>query len=138
MEPRLSVVTLGVRDLERSLAFYRDGLGWPAREFDGTIAFLELSNVVIVLFGRDDLATDANVELGTGHPPVALAHNVRTGAEVDDTMRLAARLGARVTQPAVSREWGGYSGYFADPDGHLWEVAYNPDWHFGEAEAPRS
>ena len=135
MEPRVTIVTLGVDDLERSLAFYREGLGLPSRgivgqEFEyGGVAFFELrGGVRLALYPRGSVAKDANVAVG---PPSAtemsIAHNVRSREEVDALMARAERAGARVTKPAQETFWGGYGGYFADPDGHLWEIAFNPN-----------
>ena len=134
MEPRITIVTLGVDDLERSLAFYREGLGLPSRgivgqEFEyGAVAFFELrGGLRLALFPRSSIARDADVPLG---PPSAtemtIAHNVRSIGEVDALMARAERAGARVVKPAAETFWGGYAGYFADPDGHLWEIAF-PD-----------
>jgi catechol 2,3-dioxygenase-like lactoylglutathione lyase family enzyme len=134
LEPRLTIVTLGVDDLERSVAFYREGLGLPSpgivgQEFEfGAVAFFELrGGVRLALFPRPSIAHDANVAVG---PPSAtemtLAHNVRTPEEVDALMAQAHGAGARIVKPAAATFWGGYAGYFADPDGHLWEIAFNP------------
>ena len=130
MEPRISIVTLGVSDLARSVRFYRDGQGLPLREGSGdSIAFFETRGTWLALFPREALAADANVPLdGTGFPGFTLAHNVRTREEVDALLREAQANGAKVIKPARETDWGGYSGYFADPDGYLWEVAWNP--HF--------
>lgn len=134
MTPRITMLTLGVDDLERSLAFYRDGLGLPTqgiigREFEhGAAAFFELqAGVKLAIFARDDLAHDA----GIGKTPrsaseFSIGHNVRSEQEVDLVMAQAAHAGATVVKPARTTFWGGYAGYFADPDGHLWEVAFNP------------
>jgi catechol 2,3-dioxygenase-like lactoylglutathione lyase family enzyme len=135
LEPRITIVTLGVDDLERSLAFYREGLGLPSqgivgREFAyGAVAFFELrGGVRLALFPRGSIARDAGVPVG---PPSAtemsIAHNVRRPAEVDALLARAERAGARIVKPAAETFWGGYAGYFADPDGHLWEIAFNPD-----------
>ena len=128
-------MTLGVDDLERSLAFYREGLGLPSQgivgqEFEyGAVAFFELrGGVRLALFPRSSVARDADVPLG---PPSAteltIAHNVRSRGEVDALMARAERAGARIVKPAAETFWGGYAGYFADPDGHLWEIAFNPN-----------
>jgi catechol 2,3-dioxygenase-like lactoylglutathione lyase family enzyme len=136
MKPRLSVLTLGVADLERSLRFYRDGLGLPTQgiigtEFEhGAAAFFDLqAGVKLALFGRDDLARDAGID-GFGANPGAfsLGHNVASRAEVDAVMRQAGAAGAVVVKSAQPTFWGGYAGYLADPDGHLWEIVYNPDF----------
>lgn len=136
MEPRVTFVTLGVSDLEKSLAFYRDGLGWPTRGIIGTeipggaVAFFPLtSGVILALWPRAELAKDANVS-GAGSCAVefSLAHNVNSKEEVDAVIAVARKAGATVTDPAHDRAWGGYAGYFQDLDGHLWEIAWNP--HF--------
>ncbi len=129
MEPRISLITLGVSDLDRAIAFYRNGLGLPLRPGSEGVAFFETRGTWLALFPRQALAEDARVEGGgSGFPGFSLAHNVRTAAEVDEVLRVAAAAGAKVVKPAAATDWGGYSGYFADPDGFLWEVAWNP--HF--------
>lgn len=130
MEPRLSLVTLGVTDLARSRKFYQEGLGLPLRpESQETVAFFGLHGVWLALFARDALAEDAQVPAeGGGFRGFALAHNVRTKLEVDALLVCAERAGGRIVKPAQDVFWGGYAGYFSDPDGFLWEVAYNP--HF--------
>ena len=128
MEQRLSVVTLGVADLGRARRFYVDGLGWrPALEMD-EVVFFQAAGLVVALF--PGLADDAGL---AGEPRsrgglIALAHNVRSRDEVDGLLAQAAAAGARITRPAHDPPWGGRSGYFADPDGHLWEIAWNPAW----------
>ena len=128
MEPRLSLVTLGVSDLERSRQFYADGLGLPLQpNSSDEIAFFALHSVWLALFPRHALAEDAEVSSeGTGFRGITLAHNVRTEAAVEEVMAQAERAGARIVKPAQPTSWGGFSGYFADPDGFLWEVAHNP------------
>ena len=129
MEPRISIITLGVSDLARSIAFYRDGLGLPMRENGDAIAFFETKGTWLALFPRQALAADAKVdEAGSGFPSFTLAHNVRSKEEVDALLKHVDGLGATITKPAQDTDWGGYSGYFKDPDGFLWEVAWNP--HF--------
>jgi len=130
MEPRLSIVTLGVSDLARSVRFYRDGLGLPLREGSGdVIAFFETKGTWLALFPREALAADANAgSSGAGFPGFTLAHNVRSREAVDELLREAEAAGASIVKPAEETDWGGYSGYFSDPDGFLWEVAWNP--HF--------
>lgn len=134
MQPRITLVTLGVADLDRAVAFYRDGLGWPTQgivgtEFDnGAVAFFELDQgLKLALWPRRSLAADAGLPV---QPPSAtefsLAHNVGSEAEVDALMAQAQRAGARIVKPAQKTFWGGHAGYFQDPDGHLWEVAFNP------------
>ncbi|WEL22507.1 VOC family protein [Halorhabdus sp. BNX81] len=124
MEPRLTVITLGVEDLDRSVEFYRDGLGFPVLERMGEFVAFELNGFALALYPRDDHATGANLdpaETGTGD--VSLAHNVETRAEVEALIDEAAAAGATITKPPAETAWGGYSAYFTDPDGHLWEVA---------------
>jgi len=130
MEPRISIVTLGVEDLGRSAAFYRDGLGLPLindPEAQG-VAFFELKGLRLALYPRAELAADAGVA-DPGPQPfsgITLAHNLRSRTEVDSFFAHVAAIGARIVKPPEDVFWGGYSGYFADPDGHLWEVAWNP------------
>jgi catechol 2,3-dioxygenase-like lactoylglutathione lyase family enzyme len=127
MNPRISLVTLGVTDLARSIAFYRDGLKLPLRDVAPGVAFFELAGTWLSLFPRHELARDATVSpAGEGFRGFTIAHNVGTRAEVDAVLAEATRSGATLIKPARDAEWGGYSGYFADPDGFLWEVAWNP------------
>jgi catechol 2,3-dioxygenase-like lactoylglutathione lyase family enzyme len=134
MKPRITLLTLGVDDLERSLAFYRDGLGLPTqgiigREFEhGAAAFFDLeAGVKLAIFARDDLAHDAGIpKTLRSASEFSIGHNVASEQEVDLVMAQATRAGATVVKPAQRTFWGGYAGYFADPDGHLWEVAFNP------------
>lgn len=136
MDPVISVITLGVSDLERAVRFYRDGLGLPTegivgREFEhGAVAFFDLAGGLrLALFGREDLALDAGLPVAKPSPAgFSLGHNVRSCADVDAVMRRAAGAGARIVKPAADTFWGGYAGYFQDPDGHLWEVVCNPHW----------
>lgn len=133
MEQRLSLVTLGVADLARSRAFY-EGLGWKrsARQAEG-VAFFQMGGAVLSLFGREDLAEDAGLPAeGSGFGGVALAYNARSREEVDAVLAEAVAAGARLLKPAQEAFWGGYSGYFADPDAHLWEVAWNPGFPLDE------
>ncbi|MBW4471919.1 MAG: VOC family protein [Stenomitos rutilans HA7619-LM2] len=136
MQQRLSLVTLGVQDLPRSLQFYRDGLGWkPSSASQEEIAFFQLGGVVLSLYSRTSLAEDATVEpVGTGFSGITLAYNTKRKEEVDEVLQLVEQLGERIVKPAQDVFWGGYSGYFADPDGHLWEVAWNPFWAFDDAD----
>lgn len=130
MRPAVSLITLGVADLETSLKFYRDGLGWSTTSTvkDGVI-FIQLQNLVLALWSKDQLAEDANVPAdGGGFPGFSLAQNVESKLDVDSVMETARRAGAAIMKPAKDTFWGGYSGYFADPDGYLWEVAWNPHW----------
>ncbi len=129
MEPRISIITLGDADLAASVRFYRDGLGLPMREGGDAIAFFETKGTWLALFPREALAADATVPAdGAGFRGFTLAHNVRSREEVDAMLREAEAAGASVIKPARDTDWGGYSGYFSDPDGYLWEVAWNP--HF--------
>ncbi len=125
----VSLVTLGVDDLERATTFYL-AMGWErsGASVPGTVTFLRGGAVVLGLYGRDDLARDAGVATSdrAGSPGVALAMNVHAEATVDRALRDAEAAGGTVTIPAARADWGGYSGYFTDPDGHLWEVAHNP------------
>lgn len=140
MKPRITLITLGVDDLERAVAFYRDGLGFPTdgivgTEFEhGAVAFFELhGGLKLALWPRKSLAHDTRLEVGPASPTeFSLAHNVGSRAEVDAVMRQASQAGAAIIKPAVDTAWGGYSGYFRDPEGHLWEVAWNPAWTLPE------
>ncbi len=126
MEPRLSLVTLGVADLGRSKAFY-EAMGFKIAFENEQIVFLPMGGLVLALFGEHDLDADmARENAGQGH--IALAHNTRTQAEVDAIIDHAVASGGSLLKAAHKADWGGYSGYFADPDGHAWEVAYNPHW----------
>jgi uncharacterized protein len=127
MEPRLSLVTLGVANITRARSFYQ-AMGFVASNpTNESVTFFPAGGVVLALFGRRDLAEDATVADGaSGFSGVALAHNVRSDAEVEQVLAEAAAAGGRIVKPAKRAFWGGYSGYFADPDGHLWEVAHNP------------
>lgn len=127
MEARLSLVTLGVADVGRSRAFY-ERLGFKASSAsEDSVVFFDAGGVVLALFGREALAADAGVDAqGSGFRAVTLAHNVRSEAEVERVLGEACAAGARLLRPAEKAFWGGTTGYFADPDGHVWEVAYNP------------
>lgn len=136
MKPRISLITLGVDDLDASLRFYRDGLGFATQgivgtEFaDGAVAFFDLqAHLKLALYPRKSLAKDAGMPLGTRDAPAfSLGHNVSSKAEVDLIMEQARRAGAVIVKAARETFWGGYAGYFQDPDGHLWEIAWNPEW----------
>jgi uncharacterized protein len=129
MEPRVSLITLGVADLARSRAFYEQ-LGFKASSIGGgEVVFFQAGALALGLFPRESLACDAKVSAeGLGFRAIALAHNVREQAQVEAVIAEAEAAGGRVVKPAEDAPWGGRSGYFADPDGHLWEVAWNP--HF--------
>ena len=127
MEPRISLITLGVADLERASRFYQDCLGLLRLETPPSVAFFELGKTWLALWPRECLAEDAGVSPeGGGFRGFALAHNVRSPGEVDALLRRVAEHGATVLKPGHFTDWGGYSGYFSDPDGFLWEVAHNP------------
>jgi catechol 2,3-dioxygenase-like lactoylglutathione lyase family enzyme len=134
MKPRITIITLGVDDLQRSLRFYRDGLGLPTEgiigeEFqDGAVVFIPMQGgLTLGLYARSSLAHDAGVPLGpSSATEFSLAHNVNSKADVDAVMDEARAAGATIVKPAQDTFWGGYAGYFQDPDGHLWEVAWNP------------
>ena len=133
MQPRISLITLGVRDLARARRFYVDGLGWPvsSASSDDTV-FLRTGGAVISLWSRQQLAEDARVAAeGSGFGGIALAHNVATRAEVDTVLAAVVAAGGTITKPAEEAFWGGYAGYFADPDGVPWEVAWNPHFPLG-------
>lgn len=133
MEQRLSVVTLGVADLERARRFYEDGLGWRRANRHPEVVFFQVGGAVLALYSRSALAEDARVpEEGTGFGGIALAYCTRTRDEVDVVLQQAEAAGAKILKPAEDVFWGGYSGYFADPDGHPWEVAWNPEWPLAE------
>ncbi len=126
MEQRISLVTLGVDDLARSRRFY-EALGWRGQEVEETV-FFQAGGLAVVLWSRGKLADDAAIvdAPGSGFGGIALAQNVRTVAEVDEILAAALQAGAVITRPAQTTSYGGYAGYFADPDGHMWEVAHNP------------
>jgi uncharacterized protein len=133
MEQRVSIITLGVADLVRSREFY-ERLGWR-RSMAGAegIVFFQAGGMAVALFPRDELAKDANVSPdGHGFRGITLAHNTRTREDVDSVLALALSAGATLIKPAQDVFWGGYSGYFADPDGFLWEVAWNPFFEMGQ------
>ncbi len=131
MEQRISLITLGVADLARARTFY-ERLGWRGQEVEETV-FFQAGGLAVVLWGRDKLADDAGLtDRGTdGFGGLSLAQNVRTRDEVDELLRRAAEAGATVTRPARETFYGGYAGCFTDPDGHLWEIAWNPGFPLG-------
>jgi catechol 2,3-dioxygenase-like lactoylglutathione lyase family enzyme len=132
MNPRISMITLGVRDLAASVQFYEDGLGFPRMESPPEVAFFTLNGTWLGLYGREALAADATVSpQGGGFESFALAHNVHSEAEVDEIIRQAVEAGAALVKTPAKTSWGGYSGYFTDPDGHLWEIAHNPFFWVG-------
>lgn len=132
MEQRASMITLGVRDLARARKFYEQGLGWERANAEDEVAFYQIGGMILGLYGWDALAEDAKVPAeGAGFRGASIAFNTRSKAEVDDRLAEAVAAGATLVKPAEEVFWGGYSGYFADPDGHLWEVAWNPFWTVG-------
>lgn len=134
MRQQLNIVTLGVEDLQRSLKFYEDGLGWkPSSASNENIAFFQMGGVVFSLYPREKLAEDAKIKSdGGGFSGITLAYNAKDEAEVDKVLQQVESLGAKIVKKAEKVFWGGYSGYFADFDGHLWEVAWNPFFKFDE------
>lgn len=134
MKPRISILTLGVADLERTLVFYRDGLGLQTegiigQEFEhGAVVFFELAGgLKLALWAQSDLAHDTGLPIQPVSPTaLSIAHNVSRRDEVDEIMAAAVRAGAETVKPAEDTLYGGYAGYFKDPDGHLWEIAWNP------------
>ncbi len=136
MMPRIKVITLGVSDLQKSLAFYRDGLGLSTEVIigteceDGAVVFFNMNDdLILALYPKAALAKDAMVPVSTSSPAgFSIRHNVNSRQEVDAVMHQAENAGARIIDPAHDRFWGGYSGYFQDLDGHLWETAWNPVW----------
>ena len=128
MEQRVSLVTLGVRDLTASRTFY-DALGWKTGADPGDeVVFFQAGGIVVALWSRTDLAADSAVEDGGGWGGITLAHNVRSPAEVDAVLAEAEAAGATIGRSGAATFWGGYSGVFLDPDGHPWEIAHNPGW----------
>jgi catechol 2,3-dioxygenase-like lactoylglutathione lyase family enzyme len=137
MKPRITVLTLGVEDLERAVEFYRDGLGLHTdgivgTEFEhGAVAFFELEGGLrLALWPRASIAHDSGLALSPASPTnLQIGHNVADRQQVDQTMEQAEQAGATIVKPAADPFWGGYAGYFQDPDSHLWEVAWNPAWN---------
>lgn len=136
MTPHITVITLGVDHLERSLRFYRDGLGFSTEgiigeEFEhGAVVFIQLqSGLRLALWPRKSIAHDTGLALGpSSSTEMTLGHNVGSKMEVDGVMAEAFRAGADIIKPAQDTFWGGYAGYFRDPDGHIWEIVWNPQW----------
>jgi predicted lactoylglutathione lyase len=140
MDQRISLITLGVRDLVRSRAFY-EALGWATNSAASEdVVFFQAGGMVLALWDRSELARDSGVEDGGGWGGVTLAHNVPSPDEVDDVLREAGAAGATIARAGAATSWGGYSGLFIDPDGHPWEVAHNPFWSIepdGSVRLPR-
>jgi catechol 2,3-dioxygenase-like lactoylglutathione lyase family enzyme len=127
MKPRISMITLGTRQLDRAIAFYEKGLGWPRLDFDGDVAFFTLNGTWLSLYPQDLLAKEAQVaEDGHGFRGVTLSHGVTAESEVTDILTKASAAGGTIVKPAQKTDWGGFGGYFADVDGHLWDIVYNP------------
>lgn len=127
LQPYMSMITLGVDDLPAAIKFYEEGLGFPRMESPPTVAFFTLGGAWLGLFGREELAEDAAVPFEpAGFNSVSIAHNVGSPERVDEVLALAVEAGATLTKAGQKVFWGGYSGYFRDPEGHLWEVAHNP------------
>lgn len=135
MKPRISMITLGVSDLNRAIRFYEQGLGFPRLASSPEVAFFTLDGSWLGLYGKEALAEDAHVSpQGEGFAGFALAHNVSSEAEVDEVVNQAIAAGATLVKKPQQVFWGGYSGYFKDPDGHLWEVAHNPFFWVGPTD----
>jgi len=135
MQPRISMITLGVRDLARAIRFYEQGLGFPRMESPPGVAFFTLNGTWLGLYGRDALAEDATVPAsGSGFAGFTLAHNVDSESRVEAVIQQAVDAGATLVKPAQKVFWGGYSGYFADPEGNLWEIAHNPFFWIGPTD----
>jgi uncharacterized protein len=131
MEQRISLITLGVTDLRRAMDFYAR-LGWEGSSPDGEVAFYQAGGMVFALWDRALLAADSGVTDGGGYGGVTVAHNVRSPAEVDAVLADAQAAGGTVLREGGATAWGGYTGVFADPDGHPWEIAHNPHWRLAE------
>jgi len=138
MQPRISLITLGVKDLARSIQFYEQGLGLQRMESPPEVAFFPLNGTWLGLFGWDALAEDAHLPAeGNGFRGVSLAHNLQSEAEVDELMQQAVAAGGTLVKQPQKVFWGGYSGYFKDPDGHLWEIAHNPFMWVGPPDSSK-
>lgn len=133
MEQRVSLITLGVDDLSRSRSFY-EKLGWRPLSGPEGVVFFQLQGMIFALWSRDELAKDAGLkpDVSRGFSGVAFAYNARTRADVDAVLKEAQAAGGEILKPAADTFWGGYAGYFADPDRHLWEVAWNPGWRIDD------
>ena len=139
MQARISMITLGVRDIQASVSFYEKGLGFPRMKSAPEVAFFTLDGSWLGLYDRQLLAEDAGVfAAGSGFPGFALAHNVSSHTDVDRVLKQAQEAGGKLVKPAQETSWGGYSGYFSDPDGYLWEVAHNPHFWIGPPDRPTS
>ena len=135
MRPRINMITLGVRNMEEAVRFYEKGLGFPRMPFEGGAVFFTLNGSWLSLYPWNAFAEDAAVNAdGSGFRGITLAHVVSTRKEVRNVLDRAVRAGGKLVKPAQEVFWGGYSGYFADPDGHLWEVAWNPHFRPGPGD----
>lgn len=131
MKQRVSLITLGVRDIDRARAFY-EALGWSGQSPDGEVVFFQAGGMIVALWSRSMLAEDSTMQDSGGWGGVTLAHNVGSPAEVDNVLAQAEAAGATIGRPGAPTPWGGYSGIFIDPEGHPWEVAHNPGWPIDE------
>ena len=127
MEPRISIITIAVDDLERMATFY-EGMGLKRHRIDDGVAFFQMGGAILGLFPRPSAEEDSGITFGSGISRVYLAYNTRSDDEVDEVLRQAEEAGGRIVKPAGRAFWGGWYGYFADPEGNLWEVAHNPDF----------
>lgn len=134
LRQKLNIITLGVKDIEKSLHFYQNGLGWKkSKASQGDIVFFQLGGIVLALYPREKLAEDATITTeGNGFSGITIAYNAKSKSEVDEVLNQVKILGATIVKPAEEVFWGGYSGYFKDIDEHLFEVAYNPFVEFDE------
>lgn len=135
MRQKINIITLGVKDYKKSLAFFEKGLGWKkSSASQDDIAFFPLGGMAMALYPRDLLEKDATVKFDKGYAGIILAYNAKNEKEVDEVLDTVKKLGAKIIKPAAKVFWGGYSGYFEDIDGHLWEVAHNPFLEFDEKD----
>lgn len=135
MRQKINIITLGVKDYKKSLAFFEKGLGWEkSSASQDDIAFFPLGGMAMALYPRDLLEKDATVKFDKGYAGITLAYNAKNEKEVDEVLDTVKKLGAKIIKPAAKVFWGGYSGYFEDIDGHLWEVAHNPFLEFDEKD----
>jgi catechol 2,3-dioxygenase-like lactoylglutathione lyase family enzyme len=140
MEPRISMITLGVADMQRAYAFYHDGLGFPTphkapQKPDEGVIFFQTRGTCLAIYPKDKLAEDVRPgsrEISDAFTGITLAHNVRRREQVEEVLQLAERAGGKIVKHAQEPPWGGLSGYFADPDGYAWEVAWHSDWRFND------
>lgn len=138
MEQRLSLITMGVDDLAKARSFYEQGLGWKISKLgDANVCFIQLNGIIISLYMRSEMAKDCGLPLMPKQEfsGIALAYNTRSKTEVDEVLAKAGQAGARILKPASDAAWGGYYGHFADIDGHIWEIAWNPDFAIDEKGA---